>query len=89
MLGNENPFANRASAAAWNPVHAAWNTVAHFDDYDSAQRAVDRLSDDGFRRPGRCSGPHGVPCSGSPRTPRPAGGVTSVRSGRSPHPVTT
>jgi hypothetical protein len=29
MLGNENPFANRASAVAWNPVHAAWNTVAH------------------------------------------------------------
>ena len=48
MLGNENPFASRVSAAAWNPVHAAWNTVAHFDDYDSAQRAVDRLSDDGF-----------------------------------------
>ena len=31
-----------------NPVHAAWNTVARFDDYGSAQRAVDRLSDDGF-----------------------------------------
>src|SRR5215469_6841814 len=31
-----------------NPVHAAWNTVARFDDYASAQRAVDRLSDDGF-----------------------------------------
>jgi hypothetical protein len=31
-----------------NPVSAAWNTVARFDDYDSAQRAVDRLSDDGF-----------------------------------------
>ena len=48
MLGNGNPFANQASAGAWNPVHAAWNTVAHFDDYDSAQSAVDRLSDDGF-----------------------------------------
>jgi hypothetical protein len=32
-----------------NPVSAAWNTVARFDDYQSAQRAVDRLSDDGFR----------------------------------------
>ena len=31
-----------------NPVQAAWNTVARFDDYGSAQRAVDRLSDDGF-----------------------------------------
>ena len=31
-----------------NPVSAAWNTVARFDDYESAQRAVDRLSDDGL-----------------------------------------
>jgi hypothetical protein len=31
-----------------NPIHAAWNTVARFDDYSDAQRAVDRLSDDGF-----------------------------------------
>jgi hypothetical protein len=31
-----------------NPISAAWNTVARFEDYDSAQRAVDRLSDDGF-----------------------------------------
>jgi hypothetical protein len=31
-----------------SPVSAAWNTVARFDDYQSAQRAVDRLSDDGF-----------------------------------------
>ena len=31
-----------------NPISAAWNTVARFDDYASAQRAVDRLSDDGF-----------------------------------------
>jgi hypothetical protein len=31
-----------------NPVSAAWNTVARFDDYESAQRAVSRLSDDGF-----------------------------------------
>src|SRR6201995_6181847 len=31
-----------------DPVSAAWNTVALFDDYESAQRAVDRLSDDGF-----------------------------------------
>lgn len=31
-----------------NPTWAAWNTVAKFDDYEAAQRAVDRLSDDGF-----------------------------------------
>jgi hypothetical protein len=31
-----------------DPVSAAWNTVARFDDYGSAQQAVDRLSDDGF-----------------------------------------
>ena len=31
-----------------SPISAAWNTVARFDDYSSAQRAVDRLSDDGF-----------------------------------------
>jgi len=31
-----------------NPITAAWNTVARFDDYEDAQRAVDRLSDDGF-----------------------------------------
>ena len=31
-----------------DPVSAAWNTVARFDDYEGAQQAVDRLSDDGF-----------------------------------------
>jgi hypothetical protein len=31
-----------------NPVTAAWNTVARFDDYETAQRAVDGLSDGGF-----------------------------------------
>jgi hypothetical protein len=31
-----------------NPISAAWNTVARFDEYEAAQRAVDRLSDDGF-----------------------------------------
>jgi hypothetical protein len=31
-----------------DPVSAAWNTVARFDDYETVQRAVDRLSDDGF-----------------------------------------
>lgn len=31
-----------------DPVSAAWNTAARFDDYESAQRAVDHLSDEGF-----------------------------------------
>jgi hypothetical protein len=31
-----------------NPVSAAWNTVARFEEYEAAQGAVDRLSDDGF-----------------------------------------
>jgi heat induced stress protein YflT len=40
MLGSGMPLLN--------PVSAAWNTVARFEDYESAQQAVDRLSDDGF-----------------------------------------
>ena len=40
MLGSGIPMLNTVSAV--------WNTVARFDDYESAQRAVDRLSDDGF-----------------------------------------
>jgi len=31
-----------------DPVTTAWNTVARFDSYDTVQRAVDQLSDDGF-----------------------------------------
>ena len=31
-----------------DPVSAAWNTVGRFDSYENAQRAVDRLSDEGF-----------------------------------------
>jgi hypothetical protein len=31
-----------------DPISAAWNTVATYSDYESAQEAVDRLSDDGF-----------------------------------------
>ena len=30
------------------PAFAAWNMVARFNDYELAQHAVDRLSDDGF-----------------------------------------
>src|SRR4051812_40036603 len=31
-----------------DPAFTAWNTVASYEDYAAAQRAVDRLSDDGF-----------------------------------------
>lgn len=31
-----------------DPISVAWNTVATYSDYESAQAAVDRLSDDGF-----------------------------------------
>jgi hypothetical protein len=40
MLGSQMPLLD--------PVSAAWNTIAKFGDYESTQRAVDRLSDDGF-----------------------------------------
>lgn len=32
----------------FDAAYAAWNTVASYDDYALAQRAVDQLSDDGF-----------------------------------------
>ncbi len=38
----------RSGTPLFDPVSAAWNTVARFDDYTAAQRAVDQLSDDGF-----------------------------------------
>src|SRR5438094_8182838 len=31
-----------------DPAYLAWNTVTSYADYAAAQRAVDRLSDDGF-----------------------------------------
>jgi uncharacterized membrane protein len=31
-----------------DPAFTAWNTVASYEEYAAAQRAVDRLSDDGF-----------------------------------------
>ncbi|MBH5337630.1 hypothetical protein IHE55_23815 [Streptomyces pactum] len=34
--------------AGFNPVRAAWNTVASYPDYTQAQAAVDRLSDERF-----------------------------------------
>ena len=41
MLPNKQPL-------LMTPAFAAWNTVARFNDYELAQHAVDRLSDDGF-----------------------------------------
>jgi hypothetical protein len=38
----------RNSTPTFDPIRAAWNTVAQFDNYAAAQRAVDRLSDSGF-----------------------------------------
>lgn len=48
MLGNRRNSLLGHGMPALDPVSAAWNTVARFDDYESVQRAVDRLSDDGF-----------------------------------------
>src|SRR5581483_3814324 len=36
------------AAPRLDPAYTAWNTVISYDEYAAAQRAVDRLSDDGF-----------------------------------------
>ena len=50
MRSSNTPMLDPMGPAAGGPgqFSAAWNTVARFDDYETAQRAVDRLSDDGF-----------------------------------------
>lgn len=48
MTAPTRPFAAFATPPRLDPAYIAWNTVAGYDDYASAQRAVDRLSDDGF-----------------------------------------
>lgn len=48
MLGNTRSPLPGLGMPMLDPVSAAWNTVARFDDYESVQRAVDRLSDEGF-----------------------------------------
>src|ERR687884_697915 len=48
MTAPNSPFTAFATPPRVDPVYTAWNTVASYDDYESAQRAVDRLSDDGF-----------------------------------------
>jgi len=45
FLKSSSPFATPPRLDA---AHAAWNAVATYSDYAEAQRAVDRLSDDGF-----------------------------------------
>ena len=44
-MRSANPF---AAPPRLDAAYTAWNTVISYDDYTSAQRAVDRLSDDGF-----------------------------------------
>jgi hypothetical protein len=45
MTGPTRAF---AAPPRLDPAYTAWNTVISYDDYASAQRAVDRLSDDSF-----------------------------------------
>jgi uncharacterized membrane protein len=48
MTAQTRPFAAFAAPPRIDPAYTAWNTVISYDDYAAAQRAVDRLSDDGF-----------------------------------------
>jgi hypothetical protein len=48
MTARIRPFAAVATPPRLDPAYTAWNTVTSYDDYAAAQRAVDRLSDDGF-----------------------------------------
>jgi hypothetical protein len=48
MTAFATPSVPFAAPTRFDAAHLAWNTVAGYDDYADAQRAVDRLSDDGF-----------------------------------------
>ena len=51
MTAFANPTLGAAPFGApprFDATYTAWNTVASYDDYAAAQRAVDQLSDDGF-----------------------------------------
>jgi len=48
MKAPNSPFTAFATPPRVDPAYTAWNTVASYDEYEAAQRAVDRLSDDGF-----------------------------------------
>jgi hypothetical protein len=42
------PFTVFANPPRFDAAYTAWNTVVSYNDYDAAQRAVDKLADDGF-----------------------------------------
>ncbi|HZC73267.1 MAG TPA: general stress protein [Jatrophihabitans sp.] len=48
MTASAARFTAFATPPRLDPAYTAWNTVASYDDYADAQRAVDRLSDGGF-----------------------------------------
>ena len=48
MTAFATPSIPFAAPPRFDASYLAWNTVASYDDYADAQRAVDRLSDDGF-----------------------------------------
>ncbi|WP_375478606.1 general stress protein [uncultured Jatrophihabitans sp.] len=48
MSASLNAFPSHSAEPRLDAAHLAWNTVASYDEYAAAQRAVDRLSDDGF-----------------------------------------
>ncbi|MDT4939500.1 MAG: hypothetical protein QOG80_3171 [Pseudonocardiales bacterium] len=48
MTASTRPFAAFTTPPRLDPAYTAWNTIISYDDYAAAQRAVDRLSDDGF-----------------------------------------
>lgn len=48
MPGNQPRFTTMIDDNRYDEVSLAWNTVASYQDYQQAQAAVDRLSDDGF-----------------------------------------
>jgi len=48
MTAPTSRFAAFTTPPRVDAAYTAWNTVASYEDYESAQRAVDRLSDDGF-----------------------------------------
>ena len=48
MTAFARPSVPFAAPTRFDASYLAWNTVASYDDYADAQRAVDLLSDDGF-----------------------------------------
>lgn len=48
MTAPIRPFASFAAPPRIDAAYAAWNTLASYGDYAASQRAVDRLSENGF-----------------------------------------